>query len=637
MPRFARLAISAASAFLLSSGMHAERGRQEPVAGGFILGQALDATTRKGVPGALISLSGGQGVPRQALTTSDGQYVFTGLSSGTYHITAAKTGYVAGGHGMRRPNGSVQPLALGEGERVADAIVLMWKDAVISGTVIDEAGEPIVGLQVQAVARGILFGNSALARSSSDVTDDRGAYRIANLIPGEYIVCAPNTHVSVPLSSVEAYRRSVASFMDMAIAGSVPSPGAPDAIIVGTTLQRVGRPFTPPPPRSSGPVFVYPTTCFPDALATDVASAVSVSSGEERPGVDLQIVPVPTVSVSGLITGPEGSVGSLGVRLTPAHDVDSGILGDTAVTVSAADGAFRIDGVPPGDYVLRVERAPRQTSGGAGASMTIQSGAGTVISNRRVLRSWLPAVSSEPTLWAEQPLTVARTDLGGVNVSLRYGVRVSGRVEFKGSTSRQPASDRIADLPIVLEAASRRRTRSIQQVVVGASGLFASIGVPAGHYFIRINGTPLQGWTLSAVTFEGRDVADTPIELTTADVAGVVVTFTDRPTELGGTVHGQTGATDGDATVLIFPTDGAMWRNYGQNPRRLRSLRTSQSGAYSIRGLPAGEYYVAAVSGDAPVDWREPEYLERVARFSERVRLAEGERTTQDVRSREAR
>ena len=306
MPRFARLAISAASAFLLSSAMHAERGRQEPVAGGFILGQALDATTRKGVSGALISLSGGQGVPRQALTTSDGQYVFTGLPSGTYHITAAKTGYVAGGHGMRRPNGSVQPLALGEGERVADAIVLMWKDAVIAGTVIDEAGEPIVGLQVQAVARGILFGNSALARSSSGVTDDRGAYRIANLVPGEYIVCAPNTHVSVPLSSVEAYRRSVASFMDMAIAGSVPSPGAPDAIVVGTTLQRVGRPFTPPPPRSSGPVFVYPTTCFPDALATDVASAVSVSSGEERPGVDLQIVPVPTVSVSGLITGPEG-------------------------------------------------------------------------------------------------------------------------------------------------------------------------------------------------------------------------------------------------------------------------------------------------------------------------------------------
>ena len=141
---------------------------------------------------------------------------------------------------------------------------------------------------MQAVARGILFGNSALAHSSSDVTDNRGAYRIANLVPGEYIVCAPNTHVSVPLSSVDGYRRSAASFMDMAIAVSVPNPGAPDSVVVGTTLQRVGRPFTPPPPRSSGPVFVFPTTCFPDALATDVASLVSVASGEERPGVDFR-------------------------------------------------------------------------------------------------------------------------------------------------------------------------------------------------------------------------------------------------------------------------------------------------------------------------------------------------------------
>ena len=207
-------------------------------------------------------------------------------------------------------------------------------------------------------------------------------------------------------------------------------------------------------------------------------------------------------------------------------------------------------------------------------------------------------------------------------------------MQFAG-TSRRPRSDLLADLPIVVEAASRRSTRNVERVVVGSSGLFASIGMPSGQYFIRVNGTPFPGWTLSSVTLEGRDVADTPIELGVTDITGVVITLTDRPTEVGGTVHVDTGAPDGDATVLILPTDATLWRNYGQNPRRLRSLRAARNGAYSIRGLPVGEYYVAAIAGDAPVDWREPAYLERVARSAERVRLADGEQATQDLRSRD--
>jgi hypothetical protein len=156
-------------------------------------------------------------------------------------------------------------------------------------------------------------------------------------------------------------------------------------------------------------------------------------------------------------------------------------------------------------------------------------------------------------------------------------------------------------------------------------------------YFVRVTGNPVPGWWLSSIQLDGRDVADSPLELGTTDITGIVVTFTDRPTSLSGGVHDQSGSADGDATVLIFPDETAMWKHYGQNPRRLQSLRTARDGSYSIRGLPAGEYYVAAVAGDVSLDWREPDFLQRLAGSASRVRLVEGESATQDLRSREVR
>ena len=50
------------------------------------------------------------------------------------------------------------------------------------------------------------------------------------------------------------------------------------------------------------------------------------------------------------------------------------------------------------------------------------------------------------------------------------------------------------------------------------------------------------GWTLNSVIASGRDIADAPIEIRAGvDVSGVVVTFTDHPSELSGTVLDAAG------------------------------------------------------------------------------------------------
>jgi hypothetical protein len=149
---------------------------------------------------------------------------------------------------------------------------------------------------------------------------------------------------------------------------------------------------------------------------------------------------------------------------------------------------------------------------------------------------------------------------------------------------------------------------------------------------VRVGGTPA-GWTLRSVISEGRDISDTPLDLGAADVGNVVITFTDRPTKLTGSVRGAGGNADPDALVVIFPADNSAWTGFGLNPRRMRSTRAAKSGAYTFSGLPPGEYIVAAMKDEAIGSWQHPEMLDALSRIGTSVRLLEGDTRTQDLKT----
>jgi hypothetical protein len=127
--------------------------------------------------------------------------------------------------------------------------------------------------------------------------------------------------------------------------------------------------------------------------------------------------------------------------------------------------------------------------------------------------------------------------------------------------------------------------------------------VPPGSYTVDLS-APLSGWTLVSAMLDGRDIADTPIEVAPRqDYAGLVVTFTDRQTILAGTTPVGGGAPTADTvTVVAFSTDRRFWIPGG---RRVRVVRPDTAGQYRIAGLPAGEYFVAVVTNfdaDAELD-----------------------------------
>jgi hypothetical protein len=135
---------------------------------------------------------------------------------------------------------------------------------------------------------------------------------------------------------------------------------------------------------------------------------------------------------------------------------------------------------------------------------------------------------------------------------------------------------------------------------------------------------------LKSVIVDGRDMIDTPLDIRSAQrISGVNLVFTDKLTEIVGTVADQQGTPMTDYTVLAFPTDGALWQ---PQARQIATARPDQNGRYQFRGLPPGEYFLVAIDPAEQGEWYERAFLEQQRLGAARFSLVEGETRTQDLR-----
>jgi hypothetical protein len=129
------------------------------------------------------------------------------------------------------------------------------------------------------------------------------------------------------------------------------------------------------------------------------------------------------------------------------------------------------------------------------------------------------------------------------------------------------------------------------------------------------------------VTIGGIDVTDSSYDFgldgRTVDDAQVVISND------SATISGR--VTDGDRpaasfAVIVFPTLRDQWVPHS---RRLRFASPAQDGTFRVAGLPAGDYYVAAVDridGNAEGgEWQSADVLGRIVSSADRVSLRERE------------
>ncbi|MBA3243008.1 MAG: carboxypeptidase regulatory-like domain-containing protein, partial [Acidobacteria bacterium] len=113
------------------------------------------------------------GPPPMATTDEEGQFALNGLEPNVYGLNVSLPGYVVE---PDTPTSSSRSRV-----RLGDTVTLrMMKGGVITGTVTDASGEPLVGANVRVMrvremeGRPTPFGSSTVR---DELTDDRGIYR----------------------------------------------------------------------------------------------------------------------------------------------------------------------------------------------------------------------------------------------------------------------------------------------------------------------------------------------------------------------------------------------------------------------------------------------------------------------------
>jgi hypothetical protein len=599
------------------------------------------------------------------LTTGNGRFAFFDLPAGTYSIDAVKPGYMPGAYGRLRSGGIAQSMDLADGARVGNLSIKMWQYAAITGTVTDEAGEPVVGVQVVALRRVIDSGRPRLSPSTSSsltpsgpaVTDDRGAFRLASLVPGQYVLCVPSTIGTIPVEMLDAYqqarqegtmpewsRQMSGNGIGLSSLGLTTPGFRIGDKVVQIVSGFVSRPAYVPGPGDDGRMAIYPTTYYPGTFAAGEAQVLTLASGEERTGVFLPLKLAPATSVAGTVVGPDGPVARVGVRLVSsdaqAFTIESTF--DTATTVTDSRGRFEFFGVPMGQYAVRVLKipppTPRPPVSPAVSPVPVPGGTGAAVR----LAPYMPPVPEGPTLWANVPVTVGEAGVADLTVTLQRGVRVAGHFEFDGTQPR-PAPEVLQSLSIAFLTADGRNTGSTTplQATIDSSGRISTYEIPPGRYIVRYGAflesrQALGQWVFRNATIGGRDVSALSFDLQT-DVSDLVVTMTDHPTELTGTVLDTQGRIDSTAAVIIISTNRAGWSNYGTNPVLLRMVRPGKDGTYRLFNFSPGEYYAVAIPEAQADDWQNPEVLEAIVRGAPTFTIRAGEKKRQDVTTRPVR
>jgi hypothetical protein len=510
-----------------------------------------------------------------------GRFLFADLPAGRFVLGASKAPFLDARYGAKRPGGAPTPITLAAGQHLNGVTLRMSPGAVLSGRIQDHNGEPAYGVSVRALQVRMRDGRRSLVTVSSgsslQTTDDRGVYRFFGLPPGEYVIRA--------------------------------TPRTPDGEMRATTdSESDADPVTV----AWAPVF------YPGVTSAASAQSVTIAVGQEIGGLNFALRLVRTTTLEGVVVVPSGiEPQNVELLLLP---VGSDAQSDAAGLVNVGrDGGFRRTAVSPGQYTLSARATLRLRE--AGVALT-------------------GGAAGEPStavpFWASTDISVDGAPVT-VTLTMQPGMTISGRIDFRSRHARADADFRHVVLNLVRARTGGPTGRiGSTPLDVDATGRFTMAGVTPGRYRLEADvrpatdSGPSSPWRIGSAVVKGQDAMDLPVEvLPNENIADAVITFVDYEQTVSGLFQDASGRPAPNYTIVIFPADKRYWLS---GSRRVRWARPAPDGRYSIRGLPPGEYRMAAVTDLLPSDLNDSLFLDDLVPTSFTLTIADGENKMQDLR-----
>ncbi len=279
---------------------------------GSLQGRVTDSQTGNGLGGASLHLfptagmNSGSLQPYNTVSLDDGSFRFDSVSPGTYILFANHPDYVNGGTNAQR-------VSIGNASQLIGVAVQLNPLGSISGKVLDPAGRPAAGTDVELFIARNVRGKVELRRMQNGSVSSSGAYLFKKVIPGKYYIAAST-------ASRHATRNSTAEQS---------AANVPETEVLSTVR-----------------------TFYPKATTVEDASLIDLAAGVSIPDVDIHLQQAETFRIQGkiasLLPGVLQTKGTL--ELAPRDSAPRSGLG--RMLRSKDDGSFSVDGVPSGSYTL---------------------------------------------------------------------------------------------------------------------------------------------------------------------------------------------------------------------------------------------------------------------------------------------